>query len=239
MMMSSTSFGSALPSTQTSRPLNASTGPLQKSLNASLPTVEPAELDQDNKDAPGGNEPNLAPPSAAQSAVNIGVSPKKGKALRAKSLMDEEITEEPTLMPPNPTRDLQLEIEDLRKQKRDLHRENSELRSRITGSDASCPSRALPMHANNVERSMIRSLRESLCAGVTPERQNALSAELQEAINAVNEGSRPVQDPAFAGMAPDELTAHAKLVQPRFQWVLDQLCRFLEASGFQVELQTA
>eukprot|EP00746_Dinoflagellata_sp_MGD_P163869 gnl/MRDRNA2_/MRDRNA2_92142_c0_seq1.p1 gnl/MRDRNA2_/MRDRNA2_92142_c0~~gnl/MRDRNA2_/MRDRNA2_92142_c0_seq1.p1 ORF type:complete len:859 (-),score=189.25 gnl/MRDRNA2_/MRDRNA2_92142_c0_seq1:92-2668(-) len=224
---------------------NSSTALQQKSLNVPLPTVEPVELDQDNKDAPGGDGPDLKVsddasgvlPLASSHTGNFGASQAKGKALRAKSLLDDEMAEEQLMMPPNPTRNLQMEIEDLHQQKRDLYRENKELRSRISGSNASCPSRALPMHANNVERSMMRNFHGSLCAGVTLERQEALSAELQEAINTVTDGSQPVQDCAFAAMAPSELTNHARLVQPRLNWVLTQLHQFLEASGFQVELQ--
>lgn len=243
MSSNSITGNSTFPSTHATLPVaNSSTAP-QNSLNVPLPTVEPVELDQDNKDAPGGDGPNLKVDDETTSVFyasrtgNIGVSPVKGKALRAKSLLDDEIAEEMPMMPPNPTRDLQMEIEDLRKQKRDLYRENNELRSRISGSNVSCPSRALPMHANNVERSMMRNFHDSLCAGVTLERQEALSAELQEAIKAVTEGSQPVQDCAFAAMAPAELTKHARLVQPRLNWVLTQLHQFLEASGFQVELQ--
>jgi len=237
LMMSSTSSGTIYPSTQTSPPLaHSSREPVQKSLNVPLPTAETGEFDQDNKDAPGGDGPDLGVVNEPTVTMfRSGTSPNKGKSLRAKSLMDEE--KELPLMPPNPMRDLQMEIEEIRKQKQALHRENNELRSRIKGSNVSCPSRALHMHANNVERSTMKSVREGLCRTVPKAREEALSAELQEAIIGVSEGSFPVQDYAFAALAPAELTAHARLVQPRFSWVLNQLCQFLKASGFQVDLQ--
>jgi len=205
---------------------------------------EAGELDQDNQDAP------LPPPEPVpkveerdfdleEQMVQVKkktASSKKGKVQCAS--LNEIDEDKPVLMPPNPTRDLQMEIEDLRTQKQQLHRENNALRSTIDGFNASCPSRALLMHANTVERREMRYYHSQLCSDMTPERQSTLSAELKEAVDAVTEGSRPVQDPAFAAMAPAELVAYARAVQPRLNWVLDQLLQFLQAQGFETQLQT-